>query len=108
MQAALYLGVTGFALLGVALFLLRTVYRFRAKLRTKLAELEAPTRIGIVSLFLLALLGWIGQANGEDLMTLEAVTFQSRTGIAIPAESGRLKVPVNRSNPDGPTIENPR
>ena len=41
-QAALYLGVIGFALLGVALFLLRAGYRFRANLRTRLSGLEAP------------------------------------------------------------------
>jgi|GEM_PF-3459182 len=105
MQAALYLGVIGFALLCVALFLLRAVYRFRAKLKTKLSGLESSPRTGIVPLVLLALLGWIGQANGNDLMTLETVTIQPRTGAAIPAESGRLKVPVNRLNPDGPTIE---
>ena len=82
-QAALYLGVIGFALLGVALYLLRAVYRFRAKLRSRLSGLEAPTRTGNVPLALLALLGWIGEANGNDLMTLETVTIQSRIGIAV-------------------------
>ena len=42
--AALGLGVTGVGLLGVALFLLRGTYTLRAKLRTKLAELEAASR----------------------------------------------------------------
>ena len=105
MQAALYLGVIGFALLCVALSLLRGVYRFRAKLKSKLSGFEASTRTGIGPLVLLVLLPWIGQASGDDLMTLEKVTIQPRIGMAIPAESGRLKVPMNRSNPDGPAIE---
>lgn len=42
-QSALLLGILGFALLSVALFLLRGVYLLRAKLRAKLAELERET-----------------------------------------------------------------
>ncbi len=105
MQAALYLGVIGLALLAVALLSLRGVYRFRANLRTKLAELESPTRTASLPVLLVALLGWIGQANGDELLTLESAPIHSRTGIEISAESGRLTVPMNRSKPNGPTIE---
>ncbi len=109
-QAALWLGVTGGAMLVGALFLLRRAYSLRARLRAKLAELEGVSRSSVTSLvgivLLVALLAWSGEASGEEgVLTRKPTTITSRKGTSVQAETGYVKVPVKHSNPEAGTIE---
>ena len=44
-------------------------------------------------------------AEGVELLELKPHTFQTSDGATAPAEWGRVRVPENRSRPDGPSIE---
>ena len=104
--AAVAVGVTGLVLLGVALRFLGKAYSLRSQLRAKLKELQRTARSTIAPLLALAAMAGVASvANASEPLQREPISLRSRTGIEIPAESGRLTVPVNRLRPPGPTLE---
>ena len=107
-QAALGLGVTGVGMLALALFLLRGTYALRARLRTKLTELEAASRTTVPSLVGLVILSTFLVSSDEAFaieQSLTPITIEARDGTLIRAESGHLRVPLKHSSPNGRSIE---
>jgi len=105
-ETAVAAGVTGLVLLGLALLFLGRAYSIRSKLKAKLKELQGRAHSAIAPLLGLALLAWAASVGmADETLKLEPHSLQSRTGVEIPAESGRLTVPVNRSHRDEQTLE---